>query len=146
MLVLWAGTGIGSTFEKPKPRLLQSGANDVIRLQRGDMPDGPTAPTPRSRAANPPSGGRIDTRLVTVCLTNPAGAAGPKAFDIQKSDPPRFVANTGERTCARFEPTRHTLYLWKAGKDGKLFLVLSSPLDLNDTDGTQVSLYWLQER
>ncbi|MBD1545411.1 hypothetical protein [Roseibium aggregatum] len=146
LLVLWAGAGIGSTFDKPKPRFLQSGANDVIRLQRGDMPDGQAAAVPRSRAARTPSGERIDTRLVTVCLANPANAHGTKAFDIQRTDPPRFVAKIGTRTCARFEPTRHTLYLWKAGIDGKLSLILSSPLDLNDADGTQVSLDWLQDR
>ncbi len=146
LLLLWAGTGLGSTFDKPKPRFLQSGANDLIRLQRGDMPDRHPHAVTGKRSTKAPAGETVDTRLVTVCLTNPANAQGSKAFDIQKTDPPRFVARTGARACARFEPTRHTLYLWKARKDGKLSLILSSPLDLNDTDGTQVSLDWLQDR
>jgi hypothetical protein len=126
--------------------LLQSGTNDLICLQRGDMPDRYSPATTRKRLTTAPEGETVDTRLVTVCLTNPANAQGSKAFDIQRTDPPRFVARTGSRTCARFEPTRHTLYLWKAGADGKLSLILSSPLDLNDADGTQVSIDWQQDR
>ncbi|WP_346911505.1 hypothetical protein [uncultured Roseibium sp.] len=110
------------------------------------MPDRHPHAVTGKRSTKAPAGETVDTRLVTVCLTNPANAQGSKAFDIQKTDPPRFVARTGARACARFEPTRHTLYLWKARKDGKLSLILSSPLDLNDTDGTQVSLDWLQDR
>lgn len=134
------------TFDKPRPRYLQSGAKDVIRIQKGERPDRHASIDPGSGAAEMPSAEIIDARLVTVCLHNPKDADGPKAFDIQKREPPRFAANAGAKICARFEPTRHTLYLWKTGTDGALLLVLSSPLDLSDIDGTQVSLDWLRDR
>ncbi len=88
----------------------------------------------------------IDARLVTVCLTNPQEASGAKAFDIRRVGPPRYVADVGATACARFEPTRHTLYLWKTDGRGDLSLILSSRLDLNDADGTQVSVDWLRDR
>ncbi len=88
----------------------------------------------------------IEARLVTVCLSNPQEASGTKAFDIRRAGPPRYVAEIGATACARFEPTRHTLYLWKTDARGDLSLILSSRLDLNDADGTQVSLDWLRDR
>ncbi|MEM9631135.1 MAG: hypothetical protein AAGA50_07405 [Pseudomonadota bacterium] len=88
----------------------------------------------------------IDARLVTVCLNNPAEATGAKAFDIRRDTPPRYIADVGATSCARFEPTRHTLYLWKTNDIGALSLILSSRLDLNDSDGTQVTLDWLRDR
>ncbi|MBN9671018.1 hypothetical protein [Roseibium aggregatum] len=88
----------------------------------------------------------IDARLVTVCLTNPRSASGDKAFDIRRDGPPRFVAAIGATSCARFEPTQHTLYLWKTNDGGKLALILSSPLDLNESDGTKVTLDWVRDR
>jgi hypothetical protein len=88
----------------------------------------------------------IDARLVTVCLNNPAEATGAKAFDIRRDTPPRFIADVGATSCARFEPTRHTLYLWKTNEIGALSLILSSRLNLNDSDGTQVTLDWLKDR
>jgi hypothetical protein len=93
-----------------------------------------------------PIDAEIDARLVTVCLNNPQDAAGAKAFDIRRDGPPRYVADIGGTACARFEPTRHTLYFWKAADAGQLSLILSSRLDLNGADGTQVSLDWLRDR
>lgn len=93
-----------------------------------------------------PIDAEIDARLVTVCLNNPPDAAGTKAFDIRRDGPPRYVADIGGTACARFEPTRHTLYFWKAADAGQLSLILSSRLDLNGADGTQVSLDWLRDR
>ncbi|MHA7777364.1 hypothetical protein ACX3M4_27325 [Roseibium sp. M-1] len=88
----------------------------------------------------------ISARLVTVCLNNPEEASGAKGFDIRRDGPPRYVADIGSTACARFEPTRHTLYLWKTNDNGTLSLILSSRLDLVDADGTQVSLDWLKDR
>jgi hypothetical protein len=88
----------------------------------------------------------VAARLVTVCLSNPEDASGAKGFDIRRDGPPRYVADIGSTACARFEPTRHTLYLWKTNELGALSLILSSRLDLIDADGTQVSLDWLKDR
>jgi hypothetical protein len=88
----------------------------------------------------------IDARLVTVCLNNPDAASGAKAFDIRRDGAPRYVADIGATSCARFEPTRHTLYFWKSNELGALSLILSSRLDLNDADGTQVTLDWLRDK
>ncbi len=88
----------------------------------------------------------ISARLVTVCLTNPDDASGAKGFDIRRDGPPRYVADVGATACARFEPTRHTIYLWKTNDLGALSLILSSRLDLVEADGTQVSLDWLRDR
>jgi hypothetical protein len=88
----------------------------------------------------------IAARLVTVCLNNPEDASGAKGFDIRRDGPPRYVADVGATACARFEPTRHTIYLWKTNDLGALSLILSSRLDLVEADGTQVSLDWLRDR
>jgi hypothetical protein len=88
----------------------------------------------------------IDARLVTVCLNNPDDAGGAKAFDIRRDGAPRYIADIGATSCARFEPTRHTLYFWKTNELGALSLILSSRLDLNDADGTQVTLDWLRDK
>ncbi|MEO1112770.1 MAG: hypothetical protein AAFY05_10575 [Pseudomonadota bacterium] len=88
----------------------------------------------------------VNARLVTVCLNNPEGANGAKAFDIRREGPPRYVADIGGAACARFEPTRHTLYLWKTNDIGALSLIVSNRLDLNGEDGTQVTLDWLRDR
>ncbi len=87
----------------------------------------------------------IDIRLVTICLSNPETAQGAKGFDIRRNGLPRYVAEVGETTCARFEPTRQMLFFWKAKEDGELALTLSSRLDLNDSDGTMVTLDWLRD-
>ena len=83
---------------------------------------------------------------MTVCLNNPDDASGAKGFDIRRDGPPRYVADVGATACARFEPTRHTIYLWKTNDLGALSLILSSRLDLIEADGTQVSLDWLRDR
>jgi len=88
----------------------------------------------------------VSARLVTVCLNNPEDASGAKAFDIRRNGPPRYIAGVGASTCARFEPTRHTLYLWKTNDIGALSLILSNRLDLNNADGTQVSVDWLRDK
>jgi hypothetical protein len=88
----------------------------------------------------------IDARLVSVCLNNPDDANGAKAFDIRRDGAPRYIADIGATSCARFEPTRHTLYFWKTNDLGALSLILSSRLDLNDADGTQVTLDWLRDK
>ncbi|MBO6893743.1 MAG: hypothetical protein JJ866_17505 [Roseibium sp.] len=100
------------------------------------------APVPAAR----PLAEEIDARLVTVCLNNPGDASGAKAFDIRRDGPPRYFADIGATSCARFEPTRHTVYFWKSNDLGALSLVLSSKLDLNDADGTQVTMDWLRDR
>ncbi len=87
----------------------------------------------------------IDLRLVTICLTNPAQAQGAKGFDIRRDGLPRYVAEVGEMACARFEPTRQMLYFWKADSSGDLIPTLSSRLDLNDSDGTLVTLDWVRD-
>jgi cytoskeletal protein RodZ len=108
---------------------------------------------PVSRAQDPASleeaadaDDAISARLVTVCLTNPDNASGAKGFDIRRDGPPRYVADVGATACAQFEPTRHTIYLWKTNDLGALSLILSSRLDLVQADGTQVSLDWLRDR
>lgn len=101
-------------------------------------------PAPLEEAAD--ADDAISARLVTVCLTNPDDASGAKAFDIRRDGPPRYVADVGATACARFEPTRHTIYLWKTNDLGALSLILSSRLDLVEADGTQVSLDWLRDR
>ncbi|WP_422036985.1 hypothetical protein [Roseibium sp.] len=88
----------------------------------------------------------VNARLVTICLNNPDDANGAKAFDIRREGPPRYVADVGASTCARFEPTRHTLYLWKTNDIGALSLIVSNRLDLNGEDGTQVTLDWLRDQ
>ncbi|MEM9030951.1 MAG: hypothetical protein AAGC70_21545 [Pseudomonadota bacterium] len=88
----------------------------------------------------------VNARLVTICLNNPDDAVGAKAFDIRREGPPRYVADIGASACARFEPTRHTLYLWKTNDIGALSLIVSNRLDLNGEDGTQVTLDWLRDR
>ena len=60
----------------------------------------------------------IAERLVTVCLNNSASNSGAKAFDVQRRNVPRFVATSGKTTCAKFEPTRQTIYLWKTDAQG----------------------------
>jgi hypothetical protein len=102
------------------------------------------APAPLEEAAD--SDDAIAARLVTVCLNNPEDASGAKGFDIRRDGPPRYVADIGATACARFEPTRHTIYLWKTNDLGALSLILSSRLDLVEADGTQVSLDWLRDR
>ncbi|QFT67954.1 hypothetical protein FIU93_14295 [Labrenzia sp. THAF35] len=101
-------------------------------------------PAPLEEAAD--ADDAISARLVTVCLTNPDNASGAKGFDIRRDGPPRYVADVGATACARFEPTRHTIYLWKTNDLGALSLILSSRLDLVEADGTQVSLDWLRDR
>lgn len=101
-------------------------------------------PAPLEEAAD--ADDAISARLVTVCLTNPDDASGAKGFDIRRDGPPRYVADVGATACARFEPTRHTIYLWKTNDLGALSLILSSRLDLVEADGTQVSLDWLRDR
>ena len=88
----------------------------------------------------------VNARLVTICLNNPEEANGAKAFDIRREGPPRYVADIGTSACARFEPTRHTLYLWKTNDIGALSLIVSNRLDLNGEDGTQVTLDWLRDQ
>lgn len=88
----------------------------------------------------------VSARLVTICLNNPDDASGAKAFDIRREGPPRYVAGIGASACARFEPTRHTLYLWKTNGIGALSLIVSNRLDLNGEDGTQVTLDWLRDQ
>ncbi|WP_420333864.1 hypothetical protein [Roseibium sp.] len=88
----------------------------------------------------------VNARLVTICLNNPEKANGAKAFDIRREGPPRYVADIGSSACARFEPTRHTLYLWKTNDIGALSLIVSNRLDLNGEDGTQVTLDWLRDQ
>ncbi|MEE4015174.1 hypothetical protein V1T76_24120 [Roseibium sp. FZY0029] len=102
------------------------------------------APAPLEETAD--ADDAISARLVTVCLTNPDDASGAKGFDIRRDGPPRYVADVGATACARFEPTRHTIYLWKTNDLGALSLILSSRLDLVQADGTQVSLDWLRDR
>ncbi|WP_040440426.1 hypothetical protein [Roseibium aggregatum] len=102
------------------------------------------APTPLEETAD--ADDAIAARLVTVCLNNPEDASGAKGFDIRRDGPPRYVADVGATACARFEPTRHTIYLWKTNDLGALSLILSSRLDLVEADGTQVSLDWLRDR
>ncbi|MET1412401.1 hypothetical protein ABVF61_09055 [Roseibium sp. HPY-6] len=105
-----------------------------------------TLPAPSEAAAPEPDfSDTVSARLVTVCLNNPDDASGAKAFDIRRDSPPRYIADVGTSTCARFEPTRHTLYLWKTNDIGALSLILSNRLDLNDEDGTQVTLDWLRD-
>lgn len=105
-----------------------------------------TLPAPSEAAAPEPDfSDTVSARLVTVCLNNPDNASGAKAFDIRRDGPPRYIADIGKSTCARFEPTRHTLYLWKTNDIGALSLILSNRLDLNDEDGTQVTLDWLRD-
>jgi len=108
----------------------------------------PSQPAPALETPSPRPGfsEEISSRLVAVCLNNPEDASGPKAFDIRRNGPPRYVADIGATTCARFEPTRHTLYLWKTNDIGVLSLILSNRLDLNDADGTQVTLDWIRDR
>lgn len=186
------------------PTILQSGSNDIIRLQRGIVPGAETRIAPlspsnflgsgtrksgakkrstrASRRASPsnvgggvqvhklrgapqnfptpPQGGqaapattppilkldeRVAERLVTICLSNPGKNSGPKAFDVQRSDEPRYVAQPGEQICAKFEPTRQTVYFWKTNDLGKLSLTLSNRLDLSDSEGTQITLNWEQD-
>ncbi len=90
-------------------------------------------------------GDDIDLRLVTICLSNPGDAQGAKGFDIRRESLPRYVAEIGKMACARFEPTRQMLYFWKADETGDLRLTLSSRLDLNDSDGTLVTLDWMRD-
>jgi hypothetical protein len=108
----------------------------------------PPAPAtiPASAPSLSPLDDEIDARLVTVCLNNPDDASGAKAFDIRREGSPRYIADIGATSCARFEPTRHTLYFWKSNDLGALSLILSSRLDLNDADGTQVTLDWLRDK
>lgn len=87
----------------------------------------------------------IAGRLVTVCLNNSASNSGAKAFDVQRRNVPRFVATSGKTTCAQFEPTRQTIYLWKTDAQGKLALTLSNRLDLRNSEGTQIMLNWQQD-
>ncbi|MBS8262556.1 hypothetical protein DYI23_20190 [Roseibium polysiphoniae] len=110
---------------------------------RGGVRSLPPAASPE--APQPPLEEDIDLRLVTICLTNPEHAQGPKGFDIRRDGLPRYVAEVGEMACARFEPTRQMLYFWKADGSGELTPTLSSRLDLNDSDGTLVTLEWLRD-
>ncbi|WP_417710485.1 hypothetical protein [Roseibium aggregatum] len=112
----------------------------IEKSAAGRAPD----PAPLEEAAD--SDDAIAARLVTVCLNNPEDASGAKGFDIRRDGPPRYVADVGATACARFEPTRHTIYLWKTNDLGALSLILSSRLDLVEADGTQVSLDWLRDR
>lgn len=132
-----AGVAVQSAPRAIAPPMPQADASEM----EASVPD--TAP---SMAEESPIDAAIDARLVTVCLNNPQYAAGAKAFDIRRNDPPRYIAEVGGSACARFEPTRHTLYFWKAAETGPLSLILSSRLDLNGADGTQVSLDWLKDR
>ncbi|MES0881055.1 hypothetical protein [Roseibium sp. SCP14] len=132
---------------------LMDSASDQVGEESDMAPQAPaailSAEVPAVLKPEVASGGldeAIDARLVTVCLNNPAQATGAKAFDIRRDSPPRYVADIGATSCARFEPTRHTLYLWKTNDIGALSLILSSRLDLNDSDGTQVTLDWLKDR
>lgn len=104
------------------------------------------APAAAPLLSQEPLDDEVDARLVTVCLNNPVEASGAKAFDIRREGPPRYLADVGSTACARFEPTRHTVYFWKSNDLGALSLVLSSRLDLNNSDGTQVTMDWLRDR
>lgn len=132
-----AGLSVQSAPKTMAPPMPQADAAEAEASVPGAAP---------TMASESPIDAEIDARLVTVCLNNPRDAAGAKAFDIRRNGPPRYIANIGGTACARFEPTRHTLYFWKAVDAGPLSLILSSRLDLNGADGTQVSLDWLRDR
>jgi len=128
---------------KPLATIFESGNNDLILLQKGELPDEPSKSD--TNAGNGEFGQRIKQRLVTICLQNAAVNSGVKAFDIRKNGQPRYVAQPGVKICGKFEPTHHTLYFWKTNKAGRLSLTLSNRLDLGDTDGTQVNLTWVRD-
>lgn len=107
-------------------------------------PSPPPAAEAAVTAQPPPIDAETAARLVTICLINEAASSGAKAFDIRRDAPPRYVAQPGEQICARFEPTRQTLFLWKADDRGNLALTLSNRLDLSGAAGTQVTLNWIQ--
>jgi len=135
----------------PSSRLNEAPAPEAEVASPGNAPEEETAPfaSEADREDVPERNeepAEIDARLVTVCLNNPGSSVGDKAFDIRRDGPPRFVATVGATSCARFEPTRHTLYLWKTDGRGELTLILSSPLDLNESDGTKVTLDWVRDR
>lgn len=103
------------------------------------------SPVGSALAPRPVLDNGISERLVTVCLSNAATNSGTKAFDVQRRDSPRFVVGSGKTTCAKFEPTRQTIYFWKTNTLGKLALTLSNRLDLRDSEGTQIMLNWEQD-
>lgn len=138
----------GAAFaqSRPLPTYLQSGSGDLIRIQKGDaLHARPMAPQKQTISGKADPARAVEKRLVSVCLKNASTASGNKGFDIRRNGPPRFVAKPGERICTRLEPTRHTVYFWKADANGKLSLTLTSRLDLSATDGTSVTLDWVQD-
>lgn len=137
--------GLG-LFAQSAPQVSDLAADTALESETIDVaPARPASPS-QTPAPQPEISEEISSRLVAVCLNNPEDAAGPKAFDIRRNGPPRFVADIGATACARFEPTRHTLFLWKTNDIGALSLILSNRLDLNDADGTQVTLDWIRDR
>ncbi len=133
-------------MDAPDALLSAPAAESLQEPARAPASAAPAADMSSTPAPAAPLPMTIDARLVTVCLSNPQDAHGAKAFDIRRDAPPRYITEPGASTCARFEPTRHTLFLWKTNALGTLSLILSSRLDLNDADGTQVSLDWLRDR
>lgn len=113
-----------------------------VRVYANTLRAGP----PETAEPQPVLSEEVNARLVTICLNNPEEANGAKAFDIRREGPPRYVAKVGASACARFEPTRHTLFLWKTNDIGALSLIVSNRLDLNGEDGTKVTLDWLRDR
>ncbi|WP_153770678.1 hypothetical protein [Labrenzia sp. CE80] len=118
---------------------------EVMQEQRARVGSRSLPPASSPEVQPAPLEEDIDLRLVTICLTNPAQAQGAKGFDIRRDGLPRYVAEVGEMACARFEPTRQMLYFWKADSSGDLIPTLSSRLDLNDSDGTLVTLDWVRD-
>ncbi|WP_299483858.1 hypothetical protein [uncultured Roseibium sp.] len=138
-----SGPATSGRFSDTASGALQLEAPEEQALDSFQMAEPAPAPIPEPTPVLPEG---VDARLVTVCLNNPNGATGAKAFDIRREGPPRYVADVGASACARFEPTRHTLYLWKTNDIGALSLILSNRMDLNGEDGTQVTLDWIRDR
>lgn len=137
-----------SVASEPSAARIDHAFQDASGLapDNGDQEEVAPYAQPIPAAPAPVLSEEVNARLVTICLNNPQDANGAKAFDIRREGPPRYVADIGTSACARFEPTRHTLYLWKTNDIGALSLIVSNRLDLNGEDGTQVTLDWLRDQ
>lgn len=143
-----ASVGKAVSGTRVKSRTRQAPATPGVASRIGPMSLGGGGASLGSNSIVAPApvlDGGIAGRLVTVCLNNSASNSGTKAFDVQRRDVPRFVAASGKTTCAKFEPTRQTIYFWKTNAQGMLALTLSNRLDLRDSEGTQIMLNWEQD-
>lgn len=131
LIVLNANLNVLPASAKQRPIVLESSNNDVILVPKGQTPVEKIKP--------------LTGQQVTICLQNSVPGSRAKAFDISKTDHPRFIAQSGKQICATFVPTRHKIHFWKTNKQGKLTLTLARSIDLGDTDGTQINLTWVRD-